>query len=623
MLQYFFARAAIVSLATAILLGAQTPTRADAAPKRVFMLQSFGLHFKPWTDYAETFRAELIRQSKVPIDFQDHTLVSARLDNDKSDALFVDYLYALYAEKPPDLIVALGAPAANFVQRYRPRIFAKTPMLFYAVEARRVQYDQLTENDAVAAVAHDFPLAIETILQVLPDTKVVMVINGASPNEVFWQEVLERELAPLSGRVELRWSNRLSFEELLKAAASLPPHSAIFWHLMSVDAAGAVHEANTALSRLSSAANAPIFSYLDVFFGGSIVGGSMHSVQEGSAVAAVAAIRILNGEKAGDVKVAPTRFKLPRFDWRQMQRWGISENSLPPGSEVYFRQPTIWQQYFWQMVAMSTALALLSCLVLALIWEDRRRRSSEANALALTGELAHMNRVATAGQLTASIAHEIRQPLAAIASFGGAGLNWLKRQPPDVDEVRSGLENIVNEVHRADDVIKSVTALFKNEPTTQTEVYVNALVQQVLISTARARNSNGIQLETNLAENPPPYVMADPGQLQQVILNLITNAIDAMSASKHEARILLIETNIDQDDSVVITVADTGPGFDSKVAEQLFKPFFTTKSSGMGLGLPICKSIIEAHQGKLTVASREPRGAVFRIELPRHQHEKN
>jgi hypothetical protein len=138
LLRYFFARAAIITLAAAILPGAQAPAGADAAPKRVFMLQSFGLHFKPWTDYAETFRSEMIRQSNVPIDFQEHMLVTARLDNDKSDEFFVDYLNALYAEKPPDLIVALGAPAAGFVQRYRPRIFATTPMLFTAVEARRV-----------------------------------------------------------------------------------------------------------------------------------------------------------------------------------------------------------------------------------------------------------------------------------------------------------------------------------------------------------------------------------------------------------------------------------------------------------------------------------------------------
>ena len=115
--------------------------------------------------------------------------------------------------------------------------------------------------------------------------------------------------------------------------------------------------------------------------------------------------------------------------------------------------------------------------------------------------------------------------------------------------------------------------------------------------------------------------MADPVQLQQVILNLIMNAIEAMSASEHEARTLRIETSIDQPNSIVITVSDSGPGFDVKTAEQLFQPFFTTKSSGMGLGLSICKSIIEAHGGQLTAASREPRGAVFRLDLPRHRHE--
>ena len=236
-------------------------------------------------------------------------------------------------------------------------------------------------------------------------------------------------------------------------------------------------------------------------------------------------------------------------------------------------------------------------------------------------ELAYVTRVTTLGQLTASIGHEIRQPLASIASFSSAGLNWLKHQPPNVDEVRSGLENIINQVHRVDEVIKSVNSLFKNESTARTEVNLNTLVQQVLTSTARAVVSNRIVLETNFADNPSPYVMANPGQLQQVFLNLITNAIEAMSASEHGARTLRIETSTDQADSVLITVADSGPGFDSKVAEQIFKPFFTTKSSGMGLGLPICKSVIETHNGELTVASRGPCGSVFRIVLPRDGHE--
>ena len=157
--------------------------------------------------------------------------------------LFAEYLRALYTSRPVDLIVAIGAPAAAFVQRYRQRLFPATPMVFTAVEQRRVQYEKLTENDTVVAVAHDFPAAFDNILRVLPLTKTIAVVNGASPNETFWQEEMRRELAPLAGRVELRWYNEKSFEEILIDAARLPPHSAIFWHLMNVDAAGVAHEA--------------------------------------------------------------------------------------------------------------------------------------------------------------------------------------------------------------------------------------------------------------------------------------------------------------------------------------------------------------------------------------------
>ena len=161
-----------------------------------------------------------------------------------SEAPFAEYLRALYTSRPVDLIVAIGAPAANFVQRHRQRLFPATPMVFTAVEQRRVQFDKLTENDTVVAVAHDFPAAFENILRVLPLTKTIAIVNGASPNETFWQEEMRRELAPLAGRVEFRWYNELSFEDILKDAAELPPHSAIFWHLMNVDAAGVAHEAN-------------------------------------------------------------------------------------------------------------------------------------------------------------------------------------------------------------------------------------------------------------------------------------------------------------------------------------------------------------------------------------------
>ena len=178
------------------------------------------------------------------------------------------YLRSTFAPSTPvepvDLIVAIGAPAAAFVQRYRQRLFPVTPMVFTAVEQRRVQYDKLTENDTVVAVAHDFPAAFDNILRVLPLTKTIAVVNGASPNETFWQEVMRRELAPLAGRVELRWYNEKSFEDILIDAARLPPHSAIFWHLMNVDAAGVAHEANSASERTLLAPPTCRFSHTTV-----------------------------------------------------------------------------------------------------------------------------------------------------------------------------------------------------------------------------------------------------------------------------------------------------------------------------------------------------------------------
>src|SRR5215210_861610 len=182
-----FASPLVVLLATAILLAMSISSRADVEPKRVLMLHSFGLRFKPWTDYAQFIRSGITSKSQSPVDFHDHSLLNARLNDDKADAPFVDYLHALYGEKPPDLILAIGAAAANFVQRYRKQIFPGTPMLFTAVEARRVQYDKLTHDDAVVAVAHDFPASFENILRVLPRTTTIAIVNGASPNEAFWR----------------------------------------------------------------------------------------------------------------------------------------------------------------------------------------------------------------------------------------------------------------------------------------------------------------------------------------------------------------------------------------------------------------------------------------------------
>ena len=312
-----------------------------AEHKSVMLLHSFGPYFEPWNEYAQDIRAELGRQSPWPLDIIDNSLVTARFSDENPEAPFVEYLSALFAKHPLDVILSIGAPAAVFVQRHRQRLFPDTPMVIAAVEQRRVQYSSLTANDAVVADRINFLAAIENILQVLPDTKDVMVVVGTSPIEKFWKDAIGKELEPLANRINLSWTDELSFEALLKQTSALPPHTAIFWAIMIVDAAGVVHESDHPLDRLHAVANAPIFSYDEAYFGSAIVGGPLLSPAEGSREAAAVAVRILSGQQAGDIKVPLVEFSAPRFDWRQMQRWGIREKNLPPGSEILFRDPTV------------------------------------------------------------------------------------------------------------------------------------------------------------------------------------------------------------------------------------------------------------------------------------------
>ncbi len=250
---------AVCACLGAVIFLLPTIEAALAESKRVLLLHSFGREFKPWSEYAETIRSELASQSPWPLDITEQSLVTARSSDENPETAFVEYLRALHVNRPPDLIVSLGAPAAGFVQRHRQQLFPTTPTVFTAVEVRRVRSSDLTANDAVVALRTDHLPVIQNILSVLPDTKHVATVIGVSPGEQFWRKEIAGEVKPLEGRVVFTWYNDLSFEDILKHAAKLPPHSAIFWETISVDAAGVVHEGGAALARLRAVASPHFF----------------------------------------------------------------------------------------------------------------------------------------------------------------------------------------------------------------------------------------------------------------------------------------------------------------------------------------------------------------------------
>jgi C4-dicarboxylate-specific signal transduction histidine kinase len=246
-----------------------------------------------------------------------------------------------------------------------------------------------------------------------------------------------------------------------------------------------------------------------------------------------------------------------------------------------------------------------------------RADQAEAALRQVQAELVHVTRVTTLGELAASIAHEVNQPIAATLTNAEAALRFLRFDPPELDEVREALEWIVKDVARAGAVVQRIRNLVKKAPLPDDRVDINAAIQEVIELTRSEAMKNVVLMRTELADGLP-LVRGDRVELQQVILNLVLNAVEAMSALTEGPRELQIVTSRTESNHVLIAVRDTGPGLAPAAEEELFKAFHTTKPNGLGLGLSICRSIVESRDGRIWASANTPRGAVFQFTLPVH-----
>jgi NO-binding membrane sensor protein with MHYT domain len=268
-------------------------------------------------------------------------------------------------------------------------------------------------------------------------------------------------------------------------------------------------------------------------------------------------------------------------------------------------------------LALAVASITFIILAIASITSLFERKRVEEALLQARAELAHVNRVTTMGQLAASIAHEINQPITAATTNANAGLLWLAADPPDLDEVRDAFDRIIKAGRQAGEVISRIRTFIKRVPARKDSFKINEAILEVIALTHGELAKNGVSLQTQLASGLP-LVEGDRVQLQQVILNLTVNAIEAMNEVSDGSRDLLISTSLDTPGEVTITVRDSGRGLKPETLERLFEPFYTTKPTGMGMGLSICRSIAETHGGRLWATANVPRGASFHLSLPAH-----
>ena len=410
---------------TAALLAFAAGNATAAEPKRVLLLHSFGWNFQAEDTFGDYLRTDLAEKSPYPLDPYEVVLEIARVNDDQRDEALVSYLRALFAAHPPDLIVTMVSPAARFIQRHRQDLFPSTPAIFAALDARAIKDATLTANDTMVTVSTDQHAYIENILQTLPGTTTIAMVTGDAPIERFWAQELRQAVQPLQNRVNFIFLNELSLGEIEKRVAALPPASAIYFGDLVVDAQGIPHRQEEVLSRLHAVANAPIFGQYDYQLGGGIVGGPLLSVRTLSRKTAEVAAQILGGASPADIKTPPEKLAEPEFDWRELRRWGIRQADLPPGSTISFREPTLWEQYRWYILAAAGFSGLQAILIVGLLLNrlqlrrahDKLRRA-EDEARDLNGRLitAHEDERA---RLADALHDDVTQRLALLAINAG------------------------------------------------------------------------------------------------------------------------------------------------------------------------------------------------------------
>jgi C4-dicarboxylate-specific signal transduction histidine kinase len=324
-------------------------------------------------------------------------------------------------------------------------------------------------------------------------------------------------------------------------------------------------------------------------------------------------MRILDGEDASDIAVSTSNTLKPMFDWRQLQRWNISENRLPAKSEIRFRPPGMWDQYRVQILAAVAALVVQTLLICWLVYEHRRRSLAEVQSRNSMAELTYINRRATASELSASIAHEVNQPLSGITMRASAALRWLAAETPDINKARAALTQIVEAGHRASDIVTSIRAMFRKDSTEIARIDINNLIRTVLDIVRIDLHRKHIEIRTEL-NGALPIVLGDKVQLQQVVLNLVMNASEAMQSVPR--RVLTVRSEQSKPGKVHVSIKDTRTGIDPSSLSSIFKPLFTTKANGMGMGLSICHSIIQNHGGRIWGSPGADGGSIFEFELP-------
>jgi len=610
MIRFIRARELIVLLAVTL-----TPACLSAQelrPRSILVLDQSDLRGPFYYQVFSGLRAVVAADTREHTTLYTENLDLSRFEGPAHEDSLQRYLEEKYRDRRIGVIVTVGAAALELVLRWRPQTWPGIPIVFAMVD--EIDHARLKLPPDVTGEIVKLGLAdtIAAARAVVPGLKTIVFVGDPWDRQVIFRN-WDDEIPTAANGLNVVEITGLTMAETRKKVAELPDHSAIIYSAMYSDGEGTFYPPATALALIAEKANRPIIIGAETFLAAGGIGGFVLVPDLIGADAARLALRILDGEAPANIAPATGGVR-PIFNWGQMQRWQVSESSLPAGSEIRFREPTFWDKYRWQSVTAFFIVLLQAGLIAILLYERKLRHHAEFESRHRMSELAHVNRSATAGELSSSIAHELNQPLGAILTNTETAELILSGPSPDLGEVREILADIRRDDLRANEVIRRLRSFMKRTTFETRDIDLNQLMREVFDFLAMQASGRNVSLYLKACPEAL-RVKGDPIQLQQVMINLIVNSMDAMAAIPY-GRTVIGRAEMSGGKSAIISIADSGPGIPEDKIAEVFDPFFTTKEQGMGIGLSIARTIILAHRGCIWAENDAEGGAVFHVSLP-------
>lgn len=570
--------------------------------------------------FTQPLKAVVREQIPTGVEFYDEYLDLDRFPGPDRSPQLARYYAEKYHDFRPDAIVTEGTRALRFATERLSSLFPGVPIVYGVTFEPGVDFSALPANVTGRRQPLPYVSTYSLARALQPDANRVVLVSGAGRQDSLLLTVALREIRPLLKGLTLEVLHDWSYESLMDTLRHTPPRTFVIFSSFTQDQGGRRFYPADLIASLSRVTSAPVYGIARNWVGNGIVGGAVMQFGDDGLRTGRLLMRVLR-RAPGDPMPPPEVAATPVVvDWRELQRWHLSEDRLPPNTQVLFRTPLLWERYRTTILITLGLLLLQSALIAWLLLERRGRRRSQAalresetRADEQRRELAHLGRVALVGELSTALAHEMKQPLAAIMANVSVGQRLLQADGSATAQLREILDDIASDDRRARDVIDHLRDLVKKNGSNAQVLSVNAVVSEVLALMRSDLQRRGVVARTRLCE-PDPLVLGDRVELQQVILNLVMNACDAMADTVPGDRRLIISTT--REDDARIEIRDAGSGIPADGLAKIFEPFVTTKRDGLGLGLAICRSIASAHGGSISAANNPDGGATFVVSLP-------